>query len=594
MSCWSNYHAVARSVNEMKILARRYFALRLFWCVLGGVAYALALPPVNWSFLAWVCLIPVYDFILKSPLRWSWLGGWLWGVGWSVFAFQFLREINSVIPYLLAPVLSVWPALWSFGCALLWRRTIYPTAIDLEGYESRVLFAANGFSFGRLAAYFLGTAALFVVFEWTRSHLFLWNELAITQWRNGALLQLAALTGTPGIAFLLVAGNGALYCFRFKRGWRITLSCTVLVSLVWLGGALRLAMLKSEPAPDELKALLVQGDLSQRRHATAYAAREALDIYRDLSYRGIKDNPDCELIIWPESAVPLPFYSNIDLNKASRLPAELELYRIYQQTVFDLARRTGKPLLIGAIDYAESLAPDRSSGMTNSVLWITANGKIAAKYDKIHRVPFGEYIPFRRYLPERLIAAIDMGRDLLPGNNFYPMELVREIPAGLAVCYEGVFSYLMSEKAWQGAEILIVLSNDAWYPVSSEPEQHLANAVPRVVETALPMIRCGNNGGSGVVMPWGEFTQCRTAGPENRPELRRGRGAFMVKVPLHFGTVRRTWFVRHRHWFIGSALLYVAAWILWCIVTYGKICRQLLKLTAGPSPEINSRTDHAS
>jgi len=98
--------------------------------------------------------------------------------------------------------------------------------------------------------------------------------------------------------------------------------------------------------------------------------------------------------------------------------------------------------------------------------------------------------------------------------------------------------------------VLIVLSNDAWYPESSEPEQHLANAVMRAVETGLPMIRCGNNGGSGVT------TQSLLSSPETRPELLRGRGAGTVLLKVAAAPVP-TFYVRYGEWFI--ALLAVIA-----------------------------------
>ena len=94
-----------------------------------------------------------------------------------------------------------------------------------------------------------------------------------------------------------------------------------------------------------------------------------------------------------------------------------------------------------------------------------------------------------------------------------------------------------------------MLSNDAWYPRSSEPEQHLANAVLRAVETALPMIRCGNNGGSGVVMPDGSFRIIDPTGKSPRPELLRCRAAEVITVPVPLDPPR-TFYTRYGEWFI--------------------------------------------
>jgi apolipoprotein N-acyltransferase len=184
-----------------------------------------------------------------------------------------------------------------------------------------------------------------------------------------------------------------------------------------------------------------------------------------------------------------------------------------------------RQMLIGSLDFAE----DKS--MTNSALLINPGGKLAGKYDKFHRVPFGEYVPFREYLPESWIRAFDMGRDLTAGTAIEPLQINDDIRAGTAVCYEGVFSYLSAAFARNNANVLAAVSNDVWYPASSEPEQHLANAVMRCVETGLPMVRCGNNGGSGVVNVFGEFTQY-IGSKSDRPELLREKAAGAVTVEV--------------------------------------------------------------
>ena len=151
-----------------------------------------------------------------------------------------------------------------------------------------------------------------------------------------------------------------------------------------------------------------------------------------------------------------------------------------------------------------------------------------------------------------------MGRDIVSGADHSPVKLAPGVNAGVAICYEGVFGYITRESALRGANILIVLSNDAWYPASSEPEQHLANAVMRAVETGLPMIRSGNNGGSGVVTPSGRFTQCYTENGK-RPELWRGRAINKVQVKMSL-TPRRTFYVKHGEYFIAIlAVLFITS-----------------------------------
>ena len=189
---------------------------------------------------------------------------------------------------------------------------------------------------------------------------------------------------------------------------------------------------------------------------------------------------------------------------------------------------------------------------------------LRAKYDKLHRVPFGEYIPGREMMPEFIVRFIDMGRDLVPGKNPNPVRLFPHVLSGTAICFEGVFSYVMRNFARRGANVFIVLSNDAWYPRSSEPEQHLANALLRAVECRLPMIRCGNNGGSGIVYPDGSYKILDPTGKAPRPELLRCSAAQTVDVDLP-EKPQRTFYVRHGEWFIFTLTIFCLAWALFAL-----------------------------
>ena len=529
-------------------ISRRLMALRLAGLFAAGALYAAALPPLNWFFLAFFALAPLIAFASSDARSWRGgaLGGWCWGLGWSLFAFRFLREIDPVIPWLMAPVISLWPAV--FGALLpgLWRNLAYPLEVEFAGYGGRGKFLVEGNSFGRLLFFSLTAAALFTLLEWTRSRLFTWNDLGVAMWRDLPFLQLAALTGGYGINFMVAFFNAALFAAcrgRFRFGGSAVLAfASGILLLIHLGGAIRLVN-APEPVPNWFPALL-QGDLSQRRNAGSREANEALDTYLELSRQAAEHIPRPDLIIWPESAVPVAFRADHPLSERFRAGVARQLYI------------SSIPMLIGAIDFRTE-GGTRIVGITNSALHFTADGALVHKYDKIHRVPFGEYIPFRKWLPQWVISRIDMNRDLTPGVNFDPVELGKGVRAGVAICYEGVFGYLTREFARRGANVLVVLSNDAWYPESSEPEQHLANAVTRAVETGLPMVRCGNNGGSLLVTPYGEVTQIlEVPGPEERLELRRGRGIARLEVEVAEQPAE-TFYVRWGEWFIGVLIVIV-------------------------------------
>ena len=521
--------------------------LILLGCFAGGTLYAAALPPLNWFWAIFFAFIPV--LYAATIYRWKFLTlcGWVWGLGWTLFAYQWLREIHGAIPYLLAPVLSLWPAVWAMLLPWCWQNAVMPDDSGSWDCCRRSSYLKSEIKPAALLSFVLISAILYTLVEWTRSRLFCWNDLAVTQWRNRYLLQLAALGGSYLVGFVTVLTGSALFAVIFFRKRAIPVAAGI--AGVWIMaltyGALHIRSLEKAERPVPFSAARVQGDLSQRRHASTAEVYEAIDTCIALSQEVLNQN-QCDLVIWPESATPIPLRSGGSFGQ-------------YYQEQLALLRwqHGGIPMLIGTLDFPSDPAL-AGKGLTNSALFLDHQG-LAGKYDKIHRVPFGEYVPCRSLLPEKLIKAVDMGRDLIPGNDFEPMQLRGDVRAGVAVCYEGVFSYLTSEFARRGASVLIVLSNDAWYPRSSEPEQHLANAALRAVESGLYMIRCGNNGGSGVVTPDGRFTQY-IGSSSPRPELLRERAAGTVQLQLPLPGGHHTFFIRTGNWFI--LLLSIAAEVL--------------------------------
>ena len=520
-------------------------ALYALLSLVSGTLYAAALPPFNFEILAFVMLVALLWVIEKNTPVFSAFCGWLWGIGWGFFSYRFLREIDPVIPYLLAPVIAIWSAVWAGITSFIMQR--------------QKKYGKN--SFLHQSLFVLGCAALFVLLEWTRSRLFVWNDSGVTQWKNLPLIQLASITGSYGVNFLVVSGNTAIYCLLKKncRSAAIIPLCLIIAVAVW--GSFRINSVEKNSGSNAIwKPLLIQGDLSQRRHATLDQAKEALDIYGSLSLQAIKKYPGSNFIIWPESAIPLTYYSAIDMRKIDiQNPHALNILR-YQQLVRLLTENYRCRMLIGALDFAPDAPGSRNFIATNSALFFDENGILQRKYDKIHRVPFGEYIPFRSVFPKFITDYIDMGRDIASGKDHTPLTLAPGVNAGVVICYEGVFSYITRNCARAGANVLIALSNDAWYPISSEPEQHLANAVMRSVETGLYMIRCGNNGGSGVVTPTGKFTQCVTPGPEKNPELRRGKAINQISVPV-YNTTSKTFYIKFGEFFIILLAGVAAVWI---------------------------------
>jgi len=540
----------------------RFRLLDLLFCFAGGAGFAAALPPFNLEFLALVTLAPVIVIASRSRWKFAALCGYTWGIGWSLFAFRFLREIDPVIPFLMPWVISAWPAVWAALLPFLARNTLYPLDVELRGFRARRKFLLLPEAFPRLLLFAFGAAALYTLIEWTRSRLFPWNDLSVTMWRDIPLIQLASLTGSYGIMFAVAFFNATLAGTAIARfrlpGIKLLLLGAALFALVHAIGMLCYYHHANSENPNWFPTLL-QGNIPQCRNSTLEEANDALNVYADLSRKAMTEEVKPELVIWPESAIPVPFRG------ADPVSAK------FRRTIRSLCASYHVPMLVGAIDFLDPLPTDGGPAkVTNSALHFDRDGRMVHKYDKVHRVPFGEYVPFRDILPEWVIRRIDMQRDLTPGTNCNPVPLGKNVRAGTAICYEGIFSYLTRTFARRGANVLLVLSNDAWYPVSSEPEQHLANAVMRAVETGLSMVRCGNNGGSLVVLPTGEVTQVlEVPGPEKRLELRRGRGIRQIGVYVP-DRPEPTLFVRCGEWFVLLLGIGCAAWALFATASFAR------------------------
>ncbi len=538
-------------VNEVGLIAFRRMAARALLAMTGGLLLALALPPCGLWFLA--------PFSLTLPVLACWrrkwptgfLLGWLWGLGWGLPGYWFLREIDPAVPWLLAPVTALWPGVWGAMLPGLLRSAGYPAEIRLQGAAEMASYRPAPWRLWLIAA---AAAGWWVVLEYTRSTMLPWNNLSTPMWRFPVILRIASAAGQYGIGFSLgFAGILTALCLLFRGNgsfrWRPWLMAPVpLLALLALATVCRPATDPATgPAADRtFRIAAIQGDISQRRNADRDQAAEALDIYLELTRQALRQDPPPDLIIWPETAVPYAYRG--DHPVCAR----------YRRELRELTGN-GTPMLIGTIDFLPLDPLKTSWGITNSALLIR-RGELAARYDKNHRVPYGEYIPFRSWLPDWLVRQIDMNRDLTPGRSLQPVEILPGVRAGIAICFESVFPEIARAEARRGANLLVVISNDAWYPTSSEPEQHLANAVMRSVETGLFSLRCGNNGGTLLIAPDGSLSQVAEVPGNGAPELRRGRGIgnFIITVP---DRPPMTWHTRFGNWFVVlTALLAAAGW----------------------------------
>ena len=404
---------------------------------------------------------------LRSALARGWwfgVGQFVLGLNWIATAFTYQAAMPAWLGWVAVGLLSLYLAVYPAAAAgLAWRR-----------FRHRPL------------AFVLAFAAAWIVTEWLRATLFTgfaWNPVGV------ALLDLpispfAALVGTYGLSAVLLLAAGLLRLAAFRRFWpqaaaiAASLAATQLVAL----------LVAPRPAPGEgVPIRIVQPNIGQDLKWTPGFAERSLDRLAYLS-RVRREAP--ALVIWPEAAVTEL------LQDERRLPHYQADVRETQAQVAE-SIVPGDLLLTGGIT-ARSRDGRRASEATNSVFAMSANGKIHARYDKAHLVPYGEYLPMRP-----LLSALGLSR-LAPGDlDFDPGPGPRTIslpdvgPVGFQLCYEIIFSGQVVEHGRRPG-FLFNPSNDAWFGAWGPP-QHLAQARLRALEEGLPVIRATPTGISAVV-----------------------------------------------------------------------------------------------
>ncbi|MGP8174656.1 MAG: apolipoprotein N-acyltransferase [Terracidiphilus sp.] len=501
------------------------------WAATGLSAGLLELPfplagplPVWRTVFAWFGLVPLLWALLSPacadgprPLRRGFLLAYLCGVLWYIGNCYWVRDtmlrygdMPPLAPMLLllgfSLVLGLYFGLFGLGVMLV-RRATGSTRLALAA--APILWAALELAAARITSV-------------------PWDQLGYSQVDNTLLNQLAPWTGVYGISFVLVAANaliasGSLVPWkRVTPGqprWRLKALFGGETWRVFGLGVFAIACAGTEVLPPTptptATAVLIQPNLDVAsenlwsgpgewdRHIAEFkrlAAEQCKSYIAGIPQTGAPEgeivcppyptHPD--LVVWPES--PAPF---------------VEQDARFQQALGSIAREVQAPLVVGNVGMDFS-AEEQSWRDYNSALVISATGARVGRYDKIHLVPFGEYIPFKRLLffAHKLtgrVSEFSRGEDRkvfrLPTTNNGAHRY------GVFICYESVFADEVRHFAQLGAEVLVNISDDGWYGDTSAPWQHLNMARMRAIENRRWLLRDTNNGVTAVIDPYGRVRQ---------------------------------------------------------------------------------------
>jgi len=457
-----------------------------WWAFASGCLLALAYPRADLGTVAFVALVP---FLLSlhdvTPASALWRG--------YACGFAFFTALLGWIPRVMAKYGGLpRPIAWLVLLLLVFYLATYVAIFAL----------LMSVSLRRLGALSLVSAPVaWVALEIARGRLltgFPWGLLGYSQYRDIPLLQTAAWGGIYAVSFLVLAANAGLALLLLRPATpRQRLGGAALVFIVALahaGGALALQGEEPRPQGEAIPVAAIQANVAQDRK---WSPGNESEILGDLT-RLSRQAAGARLIVWPESSSPFSFRSPV---RAGADGFVVESNDAYASMVADLARSLGATLIIGSVDYAAGNGALRAF---NSAFVVAPDGSIPASYDKVHLVPFGEYVPLHGLLffVDRLVQGAIA--DFSPGRRLVPLPT----PVGGAatfICYEAVFPELVRRLARDDAAFLVNITNDAWFGNSAAPRQHLAMAAVRAAENRRFMVRAANTGISAIVDPFGRI-----------------------------------------------------------------------------------------
>jgi len=359
----------------------------------------------------------------------------------------------------------------------------------------------------------------------TRVTGFPWNLLGSAQVDNISLSRIATLTGVYGLSFEIMLVNVAFAAaFLVPRKRRNTL----LIASVVAACVLQAGRLVSAPELQADRAvLLLQQNIPVEMNWTRDVFQRTLREMTDLTLRSVRTHENVkgvnpgkiDLIVWPES--PAPFFISDPF---------------FRDPVSEMAREADSWVVTGAIGSAPAASRHSSSRLFNSAALISPSGEWTARYDKVHLVPFGEYLPFPRLFSLLGGLTKEVG-EFQAGTSRAPLD-AGGTKLGVFICYESVFPDEVRQFADQGAEVLVNISNDGWYGDSGAYAQHLNQTRMRAIENDRWLLSATDTGVTAAIDPYGRI------GDRRLP--RKDRAAL---VTVYARTSVTTFYTRHGDWF---------------------------------------------
>jgi len=460
--------------------------------VVSGLLSLAAAPPYGYGFVAFFSLIPLLHAVRMAPdYRTSFLGGWFAGIAFFVPALVWLIPVTAVGWLALALYCAVYFAL--FAIAIRWtsRLTALWTALFLS--------------------------STWILLEYIRSIAFTgfpWLLLSHSQHNFELFIQSLDIIGALGLGGIIVAVNVLVYEAWKRKQVRPVLAAFIVLCAVCTYGFARTGTIRLRPSlhvaaiqaavPQEMKETL-EGKYDPEGVLARYVAQT-----KGLTAKNL------DLIVWPETIFLFPYTLNV--NPDALVEGNAKDARTAQNTLRDIAQSRGAYVLAGATTYLPAdlgyvADPVRAAQIPigaweqryNSAVLVNAKGEYVDRYDKMHLVPFGEYIPLPNAIPF-LARFVPFDESLIAGER----RTIFKVPFdqgtaqfGVLICYEDADADMARHLRLAGADFIVNMSNDAWFG-ESELGQHFVAARYRAIENRVAVLRNGNNGITGIIDPLGK------------------------------------------------------------------------------------------
>ncbi len=454
----------------------------------SGATLALAFPDYGIWPLAWVSLAPmIWAMRNKSELG-SMTLGFVMGIFCFTPTFSWLR--NTMTDYAAFPL----------------PLALAVTGLMVVALSAFTAFFGFAFSYIRRASNYdmalVSAPFLWICMEFVRATLpvfsFPWGRIADCQFAALPIIQIADIAGEEGLGFMIILANVTIVKIMdwianrglrparpvpFPGAWVLLTVTLITSSMVY--GYHRMETLGDHGGGDNNKVsvALVQGNIDQSRKWDKEYNKTQIDIYRRRTLQAGSKGVD--LVVWPETAAP--FYFGAD--------------PVRDSAIFQLAAEIDAPVIFGAPAYRRTAG----GAISYNRAWVVRPDGLAGKYDKVHLVPFGEYVPFKKLLffLEEMVTAVG---DMAPGERINLLD-AGDQKIGVQICYEIIFPEYSRQIAEMGATAIVNITNDSWFGRSAASSQSLAMAVFRAVENRIPVLRAAQSGISAIISQTGEITK---------------------------------------------------------------------------------------